>query len=100
MSQRFPAEHWSLITETTAVTGIRLLYFFYRLGGRPLFWLSVWPVLVVYWAALPAMRRVSLGYLRHAYAAGLLKKKAHGLYDAATLLSFCRYAAGQTPGRR
>lgn len=89
MSHRASAEHWSSITETTAVTGIRLLYFFYRIGGRPLFWLSVWPVLVVYWAILPDMRRVSLGYLRHAYAAGLLKTKPTVF---TTLRHFFRFA--------
>ncbi len=64
--------HWSSISETTTVTGIRILYFLYRLGGRFLFWISLWPVIVVYWATLPGMRRVSRRYLEHAHACGAL----------------------------
>ncbi len=64
--------HWSSISETTTVTGIRLLYFLYRLGGRFLFWISLWPVIVAYWAMLPNMRRVSRLYLEHAHACGAL----------------------------
>ena len=64
--------HWSSISETTTVTGIRILYFLYRLGGRFLFWISLWPVIVVYWAMLPGMRRVSRRYLEHAHACGAI----------------------------
>lgn len=45
--------HWAGIRETTFVWGIRILYGFFRLGGRPLFWLSLWPVVAVYWLMLP-----------------------------------------------
>jgi len=66
------SRHWSSISETTTVTGIRILYFLYRLGGRFLFWISLWPVIVVYWATLPGMRRVSRRYLEHAHACGAI----------------------------
>ncbi len=67
--------HWAGIRETTFVWGIRILYGFFRLGGRPLFWLSLWPVVAVYWLMLPRVRAASLDYLKRAFAAGLLKRR-------------------------
>lgn len=69
------SRHWADIGEMTAVFGIRLLYFFYRLGGRFLFWISLWPVVVAYWALLPQARGASRDYLMRAWKAGILKKK-------------------------
>ncbi|MDO4937568.1 MAG: acyltransferase, partial [Sutterellaceae bacterium] len=57
------------------VGGIRTLYFLYRIGGRFLFAISLWPVVVFYWALLPNARRASMNYLLHAYRYGFLKTK-------------------------
>lgn len=71
--------HWADIGEMTVVGGIRLLYFFYRIGGRFLFLISLWPVVVFYWALLPNARRASLDYLMHAWKCGMLKTKPNQL---------------------
>lgn len=65
--------HWAEIGEVTATGGIRLLYLLYRIGGRWLFFISLWPVVVFYWAMLPRARRASLGYLRLARRMGWLR---------------------------
>ena len=57
--------HWSTIQENTAVFGIRLLYWIYRLSGRAVFFLTLWPIVTAYWILLPRLRRVSLDYFRH-----------------------------------
>lgn len=67
-----PIKHWSAIEENTVVWGIRLLYVLYRVGGRFLFFISLWPVIVFYWLAMPQVRRASSDYLSHAYQAGVL----------------------------
>lgn len=67
--------HWADIGEMTVAGGIRLLYFLYRIGGRFLFLISLWPVVVFYWALLPNARRASLDYLTHAWKCGLLKTR-------------------------
>ena len=69
------AAHWSSFSENTAVTGVRLLYFLFRAGGRGLFWASLWPVLIIYWLMLPQVRQSSHDYLEHAYRSGILSRK-------------------------
>lgn len=80
--------HWAGIRETTFVWGIRILYGFFRLGGRPLFWLSLWPVVAVYWLMLPRVRAASLDYLKRAFAAGLLKRRPT-VFTTLTHFGFC-----------
>lgn len=86
-SSRTP--HWASISETTTVAGIRLLYLLHRVGGRVLFWASLWPVVFTYWAAFPSMRRASRQYLAHAHAAGALHRPPTPL---TTLRHFFRFA--------
>lgn len=59
-------KHWSEINEKTSSAGISLLLALFRFGGRSLFHLSLWPVIVFYWLFSPAARRASRLYLEHA----------------------------------
>ena len=93
--------HWSTIQENTAVFGIRLLYWTYRLTGRIVFFLALWPVVAAYWAFLPGLRRVSLDYLRRLHAfdgsqprAGLAQSLRHAFRFADTILDKLLAAAG------
>jgi predicted LPLAT superfamily acyltransferase len=93
--------HWSTIQENTAVFGIRLLYWIYRLTGRVVFFLSLWPVVTAYWILLPQLRRVSLDYFRHLHAfepsaprAGLPQSLRHTFRFADTILDKLLAAAG------
>ena len=58
-------KHWSETQEKTSTAGISILLAFFRIGGRTLFHLSLWPVIVFYWLASPAARRASTLYLTH-----------------------------------
>ena len=57
--------HWSETQEKTSSAGIALLLAAFRLGGRTLFHISLWPVILFYWLASPAARRASRQYLAH-----------------------------------
>lgn len=57
--------HWSETQEKTSTTGISLLLGIFRLGGRTLFHITLWPVIVFYWLANPLARRASSRYLTH-----------------------------------
>lgn len=59
------AKHWSETPEKTNTAGISFLLAVFRLGGRTLFHLSLWPVIVFYWLASPTARRASRLYLDH-----------------------------------
>ena len=59
------AKHWSETQEKTNTAGISLLLTVFRLGGRTLFHLSLWPVIVFYWLVSPTARRASRLYLDH-----------------------------------
>lgn len=58
-------KHWSQISEETAVAGIRILYWIYRLGGRLTFFVSLWPVIIFYWLGFPGLRHASHTYFEH-----------------------------------
>ena len=49
MSER----HWSETGEKTSTAGITVLLALFQLGGRTLFHLSLWPVIVFYWLVSP-----------------------------------------------
>lgn len=59
------AKHWSETPEKTNTAGISFLLAVFRLGGRTLFHLSLWPVIVFYWLVSPTARRASRLYLDH-----------------------------------
>lgn len=59
------AKHWSETQEKTNTAGISLLLTVFRLGGRTLFHLSLWPVIVFYWLVSPTARCASRLYLDH-----------------------------------
>lgn len=84
MSTPQAPRHWSAIGETTSVWGIWCLYALYRVCGRGLFRLVLYPVVAYYWLANPLARHASLDYLRRVQEQG----GATGL------------PAGTQPGRR
>ena len=70
-----PDRHWSNLQESTSVFGIKLLYWIYRLGGRVTFMLTLWPVIVGYWLAVPRVRQASSGYFEHLHKSGHFPSK-------------------------
>jgi len=58
------ATHWANLTEHTFVTGIRVLFWIYRVLGRLPFLVCLYPVVVYYWATRKDARRASLAYLQ------------------------------------
>ena len=57
-------KHWSQQQETTSTLGIRVLLGIFRLGGRALFHLTLWPVVVFFWLTVARSRNASSAYLR------------------------------------
>ncbi len=58
-----PRQHWAEMGENTFVLGIWLLYWVHRLLGRWPFRLCLYPVVLLHWAAKPALRASSMQYL-------------------------------------
>ncbi|MDY6010615.1 MAG: acyltransferase [Duodenibacillus sp.] len=56
--------HWSEQTESTSLLGIRLLMAVFRLGGRVSFFLTLWPVVLVFWLVSGPARRASSDWLK------------------------------------
>lgn len=69
MTARAHSRHWAQINEVTFVAGIRFLFLMYRLFGRALFRLFVYPPVVFYIATNPRALAASRGYLRRLYRA-------------------------------
>ena len=57
-------KHWSQEQENTSTLGIRVLLGIFRLGGRALFHLSLWPVVVFFWLTVSRSRCASRAYLQ------------------------------------
>lgn len=57
--------HWAQINEFTFITGMRLLFWIYRLFGRIPFRIVLYPVLICYMITKPAARAASKNYLQH-----------------------------------
>jgi len=57
-------QHWAAINEFTFVTGMRILFWIYRLCGRIPFKLAMFPVVLCYLIAKPAARAASYRYLQ------------------------------------
>ncbi|WP_423198736.1 MULTISPECIES: LpxL/LpxP family acyltransferase [unclassified Cupriavidus] len=64
-----PPRHWSALGEATCAWGVWTLYGLYRVSGRALFRLVLYPVVAYYWLSRPLARRASLDYLRRMQAA-------------------------------
>ncbi len=58
------AERWSEIGEVGFLTGVRLLFGAYRIGGFRLFYILLQPVLLYYFLSNRVAREASLDYLR------------------------------------
>jgi len=99
------ARHWASVGENTFVAGTWLLWGVYRVFGRALFRLCLFPVVVCYWAASPIARGASLEYLRRVQAAygvighapGWRDTLRHFLSFAETLLDKMLAASGGYP---
>ncbi|WP_456236953.1 LpxL/LpxP family acyltransferase [Collimonas silvisoli] len=61
---RADQRHWAQINEAGFVSGMRLLFWIYRIAGRWPFRLTLYPVLGWYLLSKPAARRASLAYLQ------------------------------------
>jgi predicted LPLAT superfamily acyltransferase len=62
--------HWSKHRERGARWGLRFLIATYRLGGRPLFRVFLYPVMLYFFLFGAAARRASRDFLRRAHEAG------------------------------
>lgn len=93
--------HWAAMGESTFVAGIWLLFGVHRLLGRAVFSGLLWPIVLVYWLARPALRAHSLGYLRRMQpAAGWREGLAHVRLFAETMLDKLLAIAGRYPLHR
>lgn len=59
--------HWSSVKEAGTFTGMRLIYLLYRLFGRWIFSLTMYPVALYFLITLPTQRRASREFLRAHY---------------------------------
>ena len=82
--------HWASLTEHTFVSGIRLLFWVYRVWGRLPFRVCLYPVVIYYWASRRDARRASLGYLQRLQSATGALGHAPGWRD--TLRHFLAFA--------
>ena len=56
--------HWANIAERGSTFGMRILVSAYRIGGRPLFRVCLFPVILVFFLVRGELRRASLYYLQ------------------------------------
>jgi predicted LPLAT superfamily acyltransferase len=61
--------HWASLSENTFVAGTWLLWGVYRVFGRALFRVCLYPVVACYWVANPSARAASLQYLQRVQVA-------------------------------
>jgi predicted LPLAT superfamily acyltransferase len=100
--------HWASLGESTFVAGTWLLWGVYRLFGRTLFRLCLFPVVVCYWAANPKARTASLQYLQRVqtvhgaigHAPGWRDTLRHFLSFGETLLDKLLAVSGRYPFER
>lgn len=59
-----PSKHWATVQETSTLWGIRILVWVYRLLGRGVFRLFLYPVIGYYFATGKLARNASLDYLQ------------------------------------
>lgn len=59
-----PSPHWSEIQERSLVWGMQLLFAIYRLSGRWLLQVFLYPVVLYYWLSNGAARQASCDYLQ------------------------------------
>ena len=60
-------DHWSQTKEAGTLAGMRFVYFLYRLFGRWIFTLIMYPVALYFVLFRPDQRKASLKYLRAHY---------------------------------
>jgi predicted LPLAT superfamily acyltransferase len=58
-------QHWANIPEATFITGMRLLFWIYKIFGRGIFPLTLYPVVIFYVIFNPNARTASKNYLNH-----------------------------------
>ena len=64
--------HWANVSEAGSILGIRILLTVYRLFGRSLFLLTLYPVIIYFFLFRPASRHASIQYLSRLKKQGLL----------------------------
>lgn len=87
---RAAAPHWASLTEHTFVSGIRLLFWIYRVLGRLPFRVCLYPVVIYYWATRREGRHASLAYLQRLEASAQVLGHAPCWRD--TLAHFLSFA--------
>ncbi|HRH16121.1 MAG TPA: acyltransferase [Aquabacterium sp.] len=100
------APHWASLTEHTFVSGIRVLFWIYRVLGRLPFRACLYPVVVYYWATRRDARHASLHYLQRlqastqalGHAASWRDTLAHFLSFADTILDKLLAMSGAISG--
>lgn len=68
------ATHWAQISEAGAVGGMRFMFACFKLGGRPLFRVMLFPAILYYFLLHRNARLASLDWLRRLRAQGALTK--------------------------
>lgn len=102
-SQAVP--HWASLSEHTFVSGIKLLFWIYRVLGRLPFRACLYPVVIYYWATRSDARQASLEYLRQLQGStqalghdpGWRDTLAHFLSFAETILDKLLAMSGAMP---
>ena len=63
MSQQIPVQHWTQVQEAGVLFGVKLLFWIYRIFGRPLLYLLLGPVIFYFFIFRSHSRQASLDYL-------------------------------------
>jgi predicted LPLAT superfamily acyltransferase len=84
------APHWASLSEHTFASGIRVLFWIYRVLGRLPFRACLYPVVIYYWASRRDARQASLSYLQRLQASTQALGHEPGWRD--TLAHFLSFA--------
>ncbi len=82
-------QHWAQINEVTFITGIKFLFWIYKLFGRTPFKIMLYPVVGYYVITHPSARDASNDYLSHIdknYKSSVLKNLKHFMSFAESIL--------------
>lgn len=108
MSAQSTARHWSQISESTFVFGIRLLFWVHYQLGRWPFLLFLYPVVLVHWLIHSKVRRASLQYLQYLQSStgalgvspGIFHTLRHVFLFSETILDKLLAVSGRYPEER
>ena len=77
-AEKSESRHWAQISEQGTVVGMQILLFAYKLGGRPLFKLFLFPVICFYFLLRVDSRKASRDYLLRVNARSGRFRKVNG----------------------